>query len=391
MSDSLSLSLDLRGLPVDIRNLVPLVVGTHQDQHGEQIHRGLRPVKHPSPFAKTHFQWIVRGEPLSPSDHTGVPCRIDADLNLPNALTGQNLVHGTSVFAAGIGGLMLLKTQLATLGIPLAYLQQLDETAVSLRGGTLTYLLPATSREAAQDIVRKICNTVDILYGARAVYFKSTNETIKYPLAGRKVIVTVYHKTDLSHCAFPDGAPVSELIQEGQCLVRIEVHLTGTYLREQGLTRLQAWKDAHSSGLYAHLFEEHVVKPLRLELRHREPRPDAYIGLSVQEREFLAFYLRGNDPRSFPSVLRAAQPGKTYSRLRLAVLALRIDTDIPWAKHQQLRAFELLDIVRYPGDYVPRPETAAWSFWKESWPQRLMGMEELCAQTAANCTLFGRP
>jgi hypothetical protein len=184
---------------------------------------------------------------------------------------------------------------------------------------------------------------------------------------------------------------VSELIREGQCLVRIEAHLTGTYLREHGLTELQAWKHAHSSGLYAHLFEELVVKPLRLELRHREPRPDAHVGLSGQEREFLAFYLQGNDPRSFPGVLRSAQPGKTYSRLRLAVLALRIDTEIPWAKHQQLRAFELLHIVRYPGDYAPRPGTAAWSFCRETWPQRLSEMEDTCARRAADCKLFAQP
>lgn len=371
MTDSISITLDLSFLPRSVRRQVPQLKSMVTDQWGEMQSRYFVPVKRFSPLSGTKTKWIVRYDqiPLGEGRAMFLPSSVDADLNLPNALKGQNLEHGTSVFAAGVASLWLLKIWLAEAGIDRYHLNALTPAAVSLRGVTLTYLLRMLSVAEAQELVQDLCVTGHILNG-RAESYKSTNETLNLPHAAGGL--AAYRKTLLKYCKWLAGAPVAEHVATNELLVRLESKLNRGFLAKAGLDTLEAWRHAYSDGLYETLFNKTVLGPLRLDLRHNRPRPEALNRLTATERLFLEDYLQGGDPRAFPSVVASVYPADTYAKLRRSVLKkCRIDTNIPWVEHVQLRCFKLKNHLVYPGDYHPAPELAPWCFCRQSWPELL--------------------
>lgn len=370
MTDSLKITLDLTVFPPHIRQMVPIVVGKDVDQFGEIYGHGIKPIKRPSPLSGAEMMWIVRAE----NGYVGgmptlLAKSIDADLNLPSATVGQNLEHGTSVFAAGTAALWLLKTWLASEGIAAEYLDRLDTSCVRLRGVTLTYLMHFDCAADAREFVQDVRITAQILHKATR-FFESTNETVKMPTKYGHLMA--YFKTFLGHCRWPEGAPVDELIRANHRLARIESMLNREALREMRREHLNSWKNAYSEGLYKDLFDKTVVAPLRLNLRHNRPRPEALAKLIGDEREFVEWYLEGNDPRQFRAILKAAYPTDAYSKLRLAVLrACDLETNIPWRDHVRLRGYKLRDMLVYPGDYSPAAERSVWCFCRDNW-QRLL-------------------
>jgi hypothetical protein len=386
VTDSLKITLDLTVLPPHIRQMVPIVVGTDVDQFGEVHQRGFKPIKRQSPLSGAEMMWIVRSE----SGYVGgVPTliakSIDADLNLPSATVGQNLEHGTSVFAAGTAGLWLLKTWLAGEGIAPEYLDRLDTSCIRLRSVTLTYLMRFDCASDAREFVQDVRITAQILHKATK-FFESTNETVKMPTKYGHLMA--YFKTFLGHCRWPEGAPVDEFIRANHRLARIESMLNREALRALGREHLDSWKNAYSEGLYEELFNKTVVEPLRPNLRHNRPRPEALLKLEDPEQEFVQWYLDGNDPRQFPAVLKAAYPTDAYSKLRLAVLrACDLETNIPWRDHVRLRGYKLRDVLVYPGDYSPEAERSVWCFCRDNWQQLLNRLID-CYRAA--CTFSNR-
>jgi hypothetical protein len=141
------------------------------------------------------------------------------------------------------------------------------------------------------------------------------------------------------------------------------------------LLALNSWRNAYELGLYKTLFNETVVKFLRLNkggLRHKEPREEVYARLTPTEAVLLRGYNAGRDPRKFKSVTESKNPGNRYSELRLAILAVaKVDIGIAWVDHVKLRCFELAPQLQYPGDYHPSDAHASWCFCQTNWPTRL--------------------
>ena len=352
MTDSLKVSLDVRKLPVAQRQRVPLLMGTNTDQHGDIRARFAKPQKHHSPMSRTKTKWLVRTEPLEVDGcRIDVATAIEADLNLPNALTGQNLEHGTSVYAAGQAALWLLKIWLAKAGIDRMYLRQLDLADVRLLSVTLTYLIRCLTEADAEALVHDLRTTTHIL-SSRAQSYQSSNETVKLPTGFGAM--SAYHKTLFKFCKMLEGAPEAHHAEANRLLVRLESKLNAAFLSKTGLDTLAAWRHAYPTGLYEALYEQTIVKPLQLDLRHNRPRTEALARLTLMQREFFEFYLAGGDLYRFPAVLASAFPAQTLSKLRIAVRdILDIDVDIPWKKHQELRCFKLRHQMGYPGDYLP--------------------------------------
>lgn len=376
MTDSLKLSLDLTKLPLNARLQVPLIVGSDVNPRtGELLSRKHKPTKGFSPMSNTKTWWLVRSEKLLiDAQWEDVATSIEADLNLPNALTGQNLEHGTSVYAAGTGALYLIKIWLATAGLDRMYINRVTEANIKLLAVTLTYLITCLTNAEAKALVHDIRTTAHIL-SSRAESYESSNETINMHTKHGKL--SAYHKTLLKFCRFAVDAPTADILEANALLVRLESKLNAAFLAKVGMTSLLSWKDAYADGLYELFFQKTVLDPLQLDLRHNRPRPEALACLTTTEAEFVLHYLDGGDPKAFANVAHAAFPTQALSKLRIAVRRkLCIDTDIPWVEHTKLRCFKLKDRLVYAGDYMPPTERASWCFCKESWPQLLQKLAD---------------
>lgn len=367
MTDSIKTTLRLTKLSARDRMDVDANITNVTNPWGELKERYTKPSHQQSAMAKTKTKWVVRcARDDKHPDYGLVPTHIDADLNIPNSTVGQNLEHGTSVWAAGVAALEQQRIWMAEGGVGRAALDLLTTEDVSLRGVTITYCLPRHTQAEAQAMVDAINVTGKVL-NPRWKFANSRNLTVNLP--ERTYTITAYIKTELKHCKFPDGAPVDELIDQALYIVRVEVKLGLRFLRKLEMVELDSWRDAYEKGVYEAIFNATVREDLRLgQLRHKAPREEVFQRLSTDLDRLLRGYLDGRDPRKFKNVVDNASPAKRFSVLRLEILRVaKIDIDIPWAEHVKLRCFELNAQLRYPGDYKPSEAHRPWCFCKTNW------------------------
>jgi hypothetical protein len=334
-------------------------------------------------MADTKTFWRVRTEKNANGDF--VPIRIEANLNIPNAVTGQNVLHGTSVWAAAVSAFHLQRIWMATSGVPREELDKLTMEDIRLAGVTLSYLRPCQNQAEARALVRSIFVTGAGLYGENCVKVSSSNDTVY--ISRGDFEITVYNKTDLSHCAFKPGMPVQSVLELSPSIVRIEVKLGTPFLRRRELLSAEAWRNAYSDGRYKTLFRETVRETLHLEgqgLRRKMPREQVFSKLTPIELHILKGYLEGRDPRQSRAVRESVRPSNRFYELRKSLLCkAQIDIAIPWATHQTLRCFELVNSLVYPGDYHPDQEYVDSAFCRANWDSLRESMHTLYEEAAA--------
>lgn len=370
MTDSIKTSISLTKLTEMSRMDIPAKICSVSNPWGECQDRYTKPSRQKSSMASTETKWVVRCEPgTGQLEPYAVPSQIDGDLNIPNAITGHNVEHETSVFAAGVAALELQRIWLAKCGLPRDQLDLLSTLDVKLRGVTITYLIPCTTGEAAEELVKAIYATGRVL-NRQCELWETSNATVTLP--GRDFKVKAYIKTVLTHCKWKDGAPVESMVDRTSYIVRIEAKLGLPFLQKRNLVTLESWRNAYVRGEYEKIFNETVRRSLRLageRLRHKAPREEVYALMTDTEARLLRGYIAGRDPRKFKSVVESANPAQRYSELRLRILDVaKIDIGILWKDHVKLRCFELAEQLLYPGDYHPVEEHAPWCFCEENWP-----------------------
>ena len=385
MTDSVKISLDLSKLMPFVRKNIPAQLCTVCTPWGEITGRYTKPKTYRSALTEAKMKWVVRcGRENGSGGPDDLPIQIDADLNIPSAVVGQNIEHGTSVFAAGVAALELLRIWLAQEGLPREQLDLLGVEDVSLNGVTITYLIPCKSDQEAQQLLEAIAVTGKII-NSNAEVWDSTNKTVKLP--ARNYTVKAYIKTVFDTCAFAKDAPVAGLKSVAGSIIRIEVIFRRDFLKEHGLLDLVRWRTAYEEGLYAKLFDQTVRKALLLhktKLRHKEPREEVFARLSATEAELLRWYLDGKAVEDFTSIADSASPSKRRWALRRDLLkATDIDIDIPWKDHVRLRCFELYDELVYRGDYNPSSEHEPWCFCRANWPNLLADLRRVYEETVA--------
>lgn len=80
---------------------IPAQLCTAQPPWGEITGRYTKPKTYWSALTEAKMKWVVRcGREDGSNGPDDLPIQIDADLNIPSAVVGQNIEHGTSVFAA---------------------------------------------------------------------------------------------------------------------------------------------------------------------------------------------------------------------------------------------------------------------------------------------------
>lgn len=381
MTDSIKTTLSLRKLSPRVRMDIDAKMCNVVTPWGELLERYTKPSHQRSALSGTKTKWVVRcAADLSDTTLGEVPFQIDSLLHLPNALTGHNLEHGTSVYAAGVAALELQRIWMAGCGLPRDELDRLTPADVTLRGTTVTFSHLMEDPQTAVSLVEAVLATGTAL--GICEYYGSSNLTVY--LRSREFTVVFYIKTDLSHCIIPSNAPAASLIERASRIVRIEAVLGERFLKRYKLTALPRWRNAYEEGLYERVYNLTVRKVLRLDdqLRHKEPRAEVYDRLTPTEARLLRGYIAGHDPRKFKSVVESSSPGNRLYELRKAILAkANTDIDIPWKNHVQLRCFELDDLLRYPGDHSPTEGHAAWCFCKDNWPALLQALRDKYEQT----------
>lgn len=368
MTDTIRTTVDLRKMSPLARKSIPANHCTTRTPLGTVVEDYAKPNRAKSPMSGTGMQWIARWEidPRCPK-FGPLPARIDMDVSIPNAVVGHNVQHGTSVYAAGLAALWLLKILLAEHGVPRYELDLLGVEDVTLRGVTLTFLMICADHFEAEKLIDMICITGRTL-NRRCEIRASSNITVTLP--EREYTVQAYIKTVLEHCKWSDDTPVEELLATMPRIVRIESRLGERFLKTRKLTSLADWKHAHAAGVYESLFNETVRGCLRVDegLRNRAPREEVFRRLTPIEAGMLDRYLDGFSVHDFPSVSESKAPAKRLSAIARAILKkAKIDITIPWAKHSQLRCRELAGVLRYPGDYRPSATSAEWCFCEENW------------------------
>ena len=220
MTDSVKLCLDLREMPDDARREVEVFHNRTQDKRWKFVsERHSKAIPAVSPMSGTGMElftyWDGSGDQFLQS-------QIVSALNLPNALTGQNGEHGTSIFAAGVAGLYLLKYWMACDGVPGFALDMLTTHHVSLHGATVTYLITCETEEQTRTNVLHMKAALRIL-GYKLTSIDSTNET--FCLKRNGYTLKVYHKTDFSHCVFANEEVAETIKARARCIIRIEVYI----------------------------------------------------------------------------------------------------------------------------------------------------------------------
>lgn len=385
MTDTVKISLHLSKLSPDVRKRVPAHICEDIDTGTGEIEKYNRPSFQKSALSGTKMKWNVRcGYDEASGRLDNLPIQIDAELNIPNAVVGQNIEHGTSVFAAGVAALELLRIWMAQKGLPREQLDLLGVEDVTLNGVTITYLLPFSSDREAQRMLDAIAVTGKIV-NPKAEIWDSTNKTVTLP--ARDFTVKAYIKSLFDRCAFKAGAPVAGLKDKAAIIGRIESILPRRFLESENLLRLEQWRMAYEDGLYAKLFNWTVRKSLLLhqtKLRHKEPREEVFARLTETEAKLLRWYLDGNAVEEFPSVANSRSSQKRRLALRRDLLkATDIDIDIPWKDHVRLRCFELYDTLVYHDDYNPSSEHAPWCFCRANWPNLLAELRRVYEETVA--------
>jgi hypothetical protein len=378
MTDSIKACVDLRLMATDARRQVEVHYAQTKNKHDQDVGaRYAKPIKATSPMSGTGMMVATYWNGDRPNF---LQSQVVADLNIPNALTGHNCEHGTSVFAAGVAALELLKHWMVREGVPRNEVDKLSSRDVTLHGATVTFLLDCETEDQARRNVKAMKEAL-LLLGHKPTGHDSTNETFYVKRKG--YVVTVYHKTNFAHCRFPPGADAEALMARARCLIRIEVYMQGNFLRDKGWDQLESWRGAYGDGRYKTIFDNLVRNLFRFDvvLRQRAPRADVMQPLTPTCRAIVEAYLAGTPVDDLPSIrdsTTADAHSKIKSKWRARILKkLSIDITIPWKQHQQLRHNFLNKLVEYPGDYHPCVEAAQHIFCEESWPALLQRIKDL--------------
>jgi hypothetical protein len=372
MTDSIKLCLDLRGMPRSARRQVEVHHAQTKNKRNEKVgKRYPKPITMTSPMSGTGVRletyWDGEGSRFLQS-------QIAADMNIPNAITGHNCEHGTSVFAAGVAGLELLKYWMVRDGVPSSAVDMLSTHDATFNGATVTYLLDCKTEGLARRNLQFL-NAAARILDRKVTGNDSTNQTFYIRRNGYMVVV--YYKTDFSHCVFPNDEVAEALKGRARCIIRIEVRMQGHFLRARGWDELESWRHAYSEGRYEAIFGALVRGLFKLDvvLRHKAPRAEAMDRLTATGRAIVEAYLAGTSADALPSIKAggtADARSKIKSKWRAAILkALRIDITIPWKHHQELHHADVDRRLQYPGDHHPSAPAAAHCFWEKSWSTQL--------------------
>ena len=373
MTNTIKTVLSLKEMPQRLRVSIPLLIPAESRPLIKPSNQSINANSQSSTLTCPGTNLLVRGEP-GECELSGlsIPSMIEAVFNIPQAVTGQDVIHGTSVFAAGLAALYLQRNWLANAGVPREQLDSLTTSDVDLSEVSITFILSFPYAEGASALIDAMISTGQALYGKRCIPVRSgIDKSVILP--GRDFTVTASIKSDFDNCYWSDSATMNSICQASPSLVRIDAKLEEPFLKKYFLTSLDRWRSAYEKGKYEKIFNATVRKTLRLTdviLRHEAPPERAFHRLTSVEAEVLRGYLArpALDPRKSQAVIGSRSPEKRFYELRRSILKhAHVDIEIPWKEHVKIRCMELDRRLVYPGDFHPAQEHAPWTFCESNW------------------------
>jgi hypothetical protein len=309
---------------------------------------------------------VHRAKPPSSSVRRDKPRRgsIAFELKVPDDLAGKHAEYGTSVFAAGRGGLELVRTQLAQAGIEREELDQLTTANVSIEQAAATYVFKFTGKKQTTAFISAMHHHA-LLLGLPIKYDRQAN-TVSY----NGVV------TQATSEAF--DVVLTVLRQPDRGMVRIEVSLDSHYLQTHGWTSLESWRSAYAEGRYAAIFNQAVRGLFQLDsssLPYGEPGREVLDKLPPTTEGLLREYFDGRDPLWYGRHAVASSEAKRKRLVkgyRDVILGITgIDIVFPWQQFRWMAPAFLKSKLIYPGDLEPTGSQISVCFFGANWPQLL--------------------
>jgi hypothetical protein len=370
-----------------------------------------------SPLTGAGFKITAFGMPKPGSDETIV--RIEdrlqhgriagyrVELNPPACTVGHNRVLVNGVPAAVEVGTWLAKYWLVSNGCTQAGIDAINPEIAIIFSATPTFLFQHISEDDARYSLAGFRSRAEILLNKKRKAIKDgkaakgpvrsippepdgRTDTYVYTvyIRQREYLIDGYVKVPgvaKAFCKPVDNSGVEFSLEfNAKRTLRLGTKLHGKWLRDNGLDRISGWRG--NPGAYEKAFNL-IRKDLRLdeELRSKQLRMPtvANLNLPALDKKLLRYHLKGGIVSEHPhfQTLSARQASKVYSAIRTRVFQRTegIDFEIEYEDQKHLHP-QLVDLLKYLGEYVPEEKAAPYVFSRVSLSQAVERLKKLVAQ-----------
>lgn len=327
------------------------------------------------------------------------------NFNPPACAIGHNrlLVNGVP-FAARLGE-GLLKYWLADNGCTSRGLAAIQISETRIISVTPTYLFKLKSEQEARLALSEyrartetLCNPRKSVKGEKVPAYSyppkpqdhATTYTYTAYLKRRQYLIDCYVKVPNVLAAYfnriPDDGAELEVAQDTIRTLRIGVKLHGKWLEDESLNLVQNWVGEAGDQAYRKAFEL-VRSELRLDdnLRQKQLRSPTVktLNLPKKDQALLLYHLKGNIAREH-EMFRMVSPlhaSKAYSASKKRIYdRIQIDLDIAYSGQLKTAYPKLVEVLQYPGEYIPSDRVAPFVYSRVSVPAALEKLEKLIAE-----------
>lgn len=355
-----------------------------------------------SPITGAGFKITPLGK-LMPGDDEGGRFKHGAiggylvEFNPPACMIGHNRQLVVSVNQGVQAAVWSLKCWLAVNGCTAQGLDRIKPKNVNILSMTLTLLYQRKSEKDARGVLRLFRDhTEGLLNTKEKVIAKSippeppadgTPYTYTSYVDTRACQLSAYVKVLDQPNAFTLPLDDDELEQEMQQFtvrtLRLEVRTKPGWMKDNKLNKLSAWKGSNTDKS-THLVFGLLRKTLRLDenLRTTILRKDTVEGLalSVAQKKYLKYYLKGHCVREHADFkdMDRNKANKAYSAARLVVMEkTRIDFQIPNVIRTRQLSAELITLLIYLDEFIPKVRFAPYVFSRVSMPVALQQVKAI--------------
>lgn len=296
-----------------------------------------------SPLTKAEYK--VKAVFSREGRNLGVVVGYLVSINIPACTVGNNALIENFVYSAAKSALLMLRIFLLKRGVKPAVVDMFSLDEARLELVTLTYLFDCGDQSSAVATNQKLMSRGEALKNRSAmggrkpgVFSVGSESAVTAYFNERTFKIKSYvkfEKIKRSFAIFPSREVQNEVYQASANLLRIEIDLKRSWLKEHKLENPAAWRNTKShkptlKGL------EVIRQYLRLDesLRMRRPQAGHMKRLAAPDRTILEEHMAGFDVRNCKGILEKSSKlarQKYFSAVKKRIYdELEIDISIRW-------------------------------------------------------------
>lgn len=299
-------------------------------------------------------------------------------LNGPASLIDNNALVQNMVYGNALLGKLVVQKYLLEKGVPADVVDQIRLKHGKLTSVTLTYLFRFGSHDKAVAALQELYDHARTVLDHHAGYShkgkSKGDKKIVMPI-GTAPALTVYlnrngsalpfkvasyvkaSKITNAHAQFQSPNTADAVYAESAKHVRLEIILSESWLKGEGLDTPLAWKGT-TNAVAAHQKALNQLREiLRLQKRHRlrtnKPQERHMTGLKADARAVLNDHLDGHNP--WHHVNMRPEKRRATGIHQEILKAVSIDLAIPWKQQSKHVSADLANWLRYSGEYKAPP------------------------------------